>query len=102
MRLQVFAKPGQRLLEIAILLRGPSLLRDEESVLDRIACDPRFSFGSPRAGRARGVAPIGSEPALREGEWTAPDIRGRDTSGETDGTRCHSVVLLEKRPRRAP
>jgi hypothetical protein len=46
LRLQLIAQSLECLLKIAMLRGSPSLLRGEESMLDRIARDPRLSFWS--------------------------------------------------------
>jgi hypothetical protein len=93
LRFQVIAKSIESLLEIPMLPGSPSLLRDEESMLDGVSRDARLSCGSQWAGRARGVTPIGFESALGEGERAAPDT-GNGGGDDTDGAGCHSACLL--------
>src|ERR1700736_4349879 len=73
-RLEVVAKSLQRLFEIPLLPGTPSLLRDEESMLDGIASDARLPVRSTRTGRARGVTLIGFESALSEGKGPTTEI----------------------------
>src|SRR5579872_4690260 len=58
-RTEIIAKAGICRFEIVPLLRRPSMRRDEESVLDRVARDAGLSGRGARTGRACGVAPVG-------------------------------------------
>jgi len=52
----------------------PSLLRDEESMFDRVSRNLCLSFRTSRAGRAHGVTPIGLDATLRESHRAAAKI----------------------------
>jgi len=74
-RLEIGAKSVERANKVAMLPRTPALRFDEESMLDGVARGARLSRRSARTGRARGVVPIGRQPACGESERAAFAMR---------------------------
>src|SRR5580692_6655184 len=64
-----------------MLLLRPSRERDEESMLDGVTRDLRLSGRAARAGRTRGIAPVGFEAALADDDRATPDAGGEGQPG---------------------